>query len=106
LERETAERDKEKEDEKKAEGQDHDRYCELALADVDKPQLKRLDKDPNSLAAKKAAKADGAERSEDELASNDDEEAGNVQADAIKRETVNILSDLIEQTKVPRSAAR
>jgi carboxyl-terminal processing protease len=106
LDRETAERDKEKEDEKRAEGQDHDRYYDLALADIDKPQLKRLDKDPNSLAAKKAAKADGVDRSEDELASNDDEEAGNVQADAIKRESVNILSDLIEQTKVPRSAAR
>jgi len=112
LDRENSEREKEKADEKKAEVQDHDRFFELALADVDKPQLKRADKDPESAMAKKekSSKPEGGpSRPDDDLenaGANDDEEAGNAQADAIKRETVNIVSDLIDLAKAPRTAVR
>jgi carboxyl-terminal processing protease len=105
LDRDNAERDKEKADEKKAEMQDRDRHFELTLADLDKPQLQPVDKmaganDPN--------KKEKASRGDPNLegGASDEEEPSNAQADAIKRETVNILSDLIDQNKTPRTAVR
>ncbi|HEY0793298.1 MAG TPA: carboxy terminal-processing peptidase [Chthoniobacterales bacterium] len=105
LDRDNGERDKEKADEKKAEAQNHDRHFQLTLADIDKPQLQPVDK---AAAVNDATKKDKASKEDADVdgVPADEEEPSNAQADAIKRETVNILSDLIDQSKAPRTAVR
>jgi carboxyl-terminal processing protease len=118
LSKDNAQRDKEKADAKKAEAADTDKHYELALTDVDKPQLKLIEKksstaqaDPKTDASKPGAgqtPSDDANPMDGKLAGADDEDGNAPQpsADAIKRETLNILSDLIDLSRSPRTVGR
>jgi hypothetical protein len=117
LAKDNAQRDKEKADAKKAEAADADKHFELTLADVDKPQLKLIEKKSIAQAESKtdASKPDAGQTPSDDtnpmdakLAGSDDEDANAPQpsADAIKRETLNILSDLIDLSRSPRTVGR
>ncbi len=105
MAKEAKQREKEEADRKKAETDDHDRTYELPLADVDKPQLKLVEQkqDPAKLAKAKSS------RSTDnpvEAALDDDDSTSLADSDPGKRETLNILSDLIELGKSPRTVGR
>jgi carboxyl-terminal processing protease len=118
LAKDNAQRDKEKADAKKAEAADTDKHFELALADVDKPQLKLVEKKSSTAQAESktdASKPDAGQTPSDDtnpidakLAGSDDEDSNAPQpsADAIKRETLNILSDLIDLSRSPRTVGR
>jgi carboxyl-terminal processing protease len=95
---------KELTDEKKIDSQLQDKHFELTLADVNKPQLKLL---PNPLAsADKTAKASPSPTAADDASSLDDESGTSADGDAIQRETINILTDLVDLQKSPRTADR
>jgi carboxyl-terminal processing protease len=102
---EAKQREKEEADRKKAEAADHDRTYELSLADVDKPQLKLAEQKPD---AAKSTKAKPVHSSDNpvEAALDDDDSANLADNDPGKRETLNILSDLIDLTKSPRTVGR
>src|ERR1700756_5402162 len=89
LDKDNAQKQKEQADEKKMQGQVHDRRYELTLADVDKPQLKLIEKAP----AQKDQKAQ--DNSSDPNATIEDENGTTLDADAIRRETLNITTDLV-----------
>jgi carboxyl-terminal processing protease len=89
-------------DEKKIDAQIQDKRFELTLADINKPQLKLLPKETLP-AANKDSKASPTPASEDNL---DEENSSTADADAIRRETLNILGDLIDLQKSPRTAGR
>lgn len=111
IDKETSDRDKDQEDGKKAESNDHDKIYQLTLADVDKPQLQLLDK--TAQASPSPSTKDGkpkmAKPGEEPPNSDLEEDSNGAEADvydAQKRETVNILTDLIDLTKSPRTAGR
>jgi hypothetical protein len=111
IDEETAGRQKEEADGKKAEANDHDKIYELPLGDVDKPQLRLMDKAAQVSAspAPKDGKPKIAKPGEDPDSSDleDDNNGGEPDVfDAQKRETVNILADLVDLSKSPRTAGR
>jgi carboxyl-terminal processing protease len=111
IDQETAGRQKEEADGKKAEAADHDKVYELTLADVDKPQLRLLDKSAQASAspAPKDGKPKVAKPSEDPDSSDLGDDSNNGESDifdAQRRETLNILGDLVDLTKSPRTAGR
>jgi carboxyl-terminal processing protease len=103
LDRDNAQKQKEQADEKKMQAQVHDKRYELTLADVDKPQLKLIEKAP----AQKDQKAqDNNSNTSDPNATIEDENGTTLDADAIRRETLNITTDLVDLQKSPRTAGR
>jgi hypothetical protein len=81
----------------------HDKRYELTLGDVDKPQLKLIEKAP----AQKDQKAqDNNSNTSDPNATIEDENRTTLDADAIRRETLNITTDLVDLQKSPRTAGR
>jgi carboxyl-terminal processing protease len=108
MAREAKQKEKEEADRKKAEVDDHTKTYELNLADVDKPQLKLVERKPDAAATPKSAKAKSA-RTDDGLvedALDDDDSTNLADSDPTKRETLNILSDLIDLGKSPRTVGR
>jgi hypothetical protein len=108
MAKEAKQKEKEEADRKKAATDDHDKTFELTLADVDKPQLKLAEQKPDPTDASKSAKAKPARSSDDPVeAALDDEDSTNLaDNDPGKRETLNILSDLIDLGKSPRTVGR
>jgi carboxyl-terminal processing protease len=103
LDKDNAQKQKEQADEKKMQAQVHDKRYELTLADVDKPQLKLVEKAP----AQKDQKAqDNNSKTSDPNATIEDENGSTLDADAIRRETLNITTDLVDLQKSPRTAGR
>ncbi len=103
LDKDNSQKQKEQSDEKKMQGQVHDKRFELTLADVDKPQLKVIEKAP----AQKDQKAqDNNSNTSDPNATIEDENGTTLDADAIRRETLNIATDLVDLVKTPRTAGR
>jgi len=103
LDKDNGQKQKEQADEKKIQGQVHDKRFELTLADVDKPQLKAIEKTP----AQKDQKAqDNNSNTSDPNATIEDENGTTLDADAIRRETLNIATDLVDLVKTPRTARR
>jgi carboxyl-terminal processing protease len=108
IAQEEKERGKEEEDRKKAEADDHTKIYELTLADVDKPELKLVERKPDSAAAPKSAKtsADNSADNPVEAALDDDDSSKLADSDPGKRETLNILSDLINLSKSQKTVGR
>ncbi|MGA8477103.1 MAG: carboxy terminal-processing peptidase [Chthoniobacterales bacterium] len=103
LDKDNSQKQKEQADEKKVQGQVHDKRFELTLADVDKPQLKMIEKAP----VQKDQKAqDNNSNTSDPNATIEDENGTTLDADAIRRETLNIATDLVDLVKTPRTAGR
>jgi carboxyl-terminal processing protease len=108
MAKEAKQKEKEEADRKKTATDDHDKTYELALADIDKP-LKLAEQKPDPEAAAKAAnKAKPARSSDDPVeAALDDEDSTNLaDSDPGKRETLNILGDLIDLGKSPQTVGR
>jgi carboxyl-terminal processing protease len=106
MAKEAKQREKEEADRKKAEADDHGKTYDLTLADVDKPQLKLVEQKPDPVPSPKTAKVKPARPSDNpvDAALDDDDSASLADSDPGKRETLNILSDLIELSKSPRTA--
>jgi carboxyl-terminal processing protease len=103
LDKDNAQKQKEQTDEKKMETQVHDRRFELTLADVDKPQLKLIEK----TSAQKDQKTQGNNSgTSDPNAAVEDENGTSLDADAIRREALNVMTDLVDLSKSPRTAGR
>jgi carboxyl-terminal processing protease len=102
LDKDNAQKQKEQADEKKMEAQVHDKHFELTLADVDKPQLKLIEK----ASAQKDQKTQGNSGTSDPNGSVEDENGTSLDADAIRRETLNVMTDLVDLLKSPRTAGR
>jgi carboxyl-terminal processing protease len=103
LDKDNTQKQKEQADEKKMQTQVQDKRFELTLADVDKPQLKLIEKAP----AQKDQKAQGNNsNTTDPNATIEDENGVTLDADAIRRETLNITTDLVDLLKSPRTAGR
>jgi carboxyl-terminal processing protease len=103
LDKDNAQKQKEQADEKKMQAQVHDKRYELTLGDVDKPQLKLIEKAP----AQKDQKAqDNNSNTSDPNAKIEDENGTTLDADAIRRETLNLTTDLVDLQKSPRTAGR
>jgi carboxyl-terminal processing protease len=100
LDKDNAQKQKEQADEKKIQAQVHDKRYELTLGDVDKPQLKLIEKAP----AQKDQKAP--ENNPDPNATIEDENGTTLDSDAIRRETLNITTDIVDLQKSPRTAGR
>jgi carboxyl-terminal processing protease len=101
LDEDNDRKQKELTDEKKIDSQLQDKRYELTLADINKPQLKLLPKE--ALPVNKDAKASASPGTDDLIG----EESGNTaDADAIRRETLNIMGDLIDLQRSPRTAGR
>jgi len=101
LDKDNAQKQKEQADEKKTQAQVRDKRFELTLADVDKPQLKLIEKTP----AQKDQKSQGSDsNSTDPNAAVEDENGTTLDSDAIRRETLNIATDLVDLQKGPRTA--
>ena len=107
LEEQNAQKEKEIQDKKKAAAANNDKVYQLALSDVDKPQLKLLEKKPESAPKASKPKATSEDPTEDVL--DDDDSSGSpstVDGDPVKRETFNVLSDLIDLSKTERTVGR
>jgi carboxyl-terminal processing protease len=104
---ETKQREKEEADRKKAEAEDRWRTFELGLADVDKPQLKLLEKKTDT-ALSKSVKAKSGRPSDNpaEAALDEDDSPDLSDSDPVKRETLNILGDLIDLGRSTRTVGR
>lgn len=103
LDKDNAQKQKEQADEKKMQAQVHDKRYELTLADVDKPQLKLVEKAP---AQKDQKSQDNSSNTSDPNATIEDENGTTLDSDAIRRETLNITTDLVDLLKTPRTAGR
>jgi carboxyl-terminal processing protease len=103
LDKDNAQKQKGQADEKKMQLQVHDKRYELTLADVDKPQLKLVEKAPVQKDQKAQANNSNAA---DPTATIDDENGNTLDADAIRRETLNVATDLVDLLKSPRTAGR
>jgi hypothetical protein len=102
LDKDNAQKQKEQADEKKIQAQVHDKRYELTLADVDKPQLKLIEK----ASTPKDQKPQDSSNTSDPNATIEDENGTTLDADAIRRETLNITTDLVDLLKTPRTAGR
>jgi carboxyl-terminal processing protease len=101
LDEDNDRKQKELTDEKKIDSQLQDKRYELTLADINKPQLKLLPKE--ALPVNKDAKASASPGTDDLIG---DESGNTADADAIRRETLNIMGDLIDLQRSPRTAGR
>ena len=101
LDEDNTRKQKESADEKKIDAQLQDKRYELTLADINKPQLKLLPRE-SFAAANKDAKASPSP-ADDGL---DDGNNTSADSDAIRRETLNIMGDLIDLQRSPRTAGR
>ena len=108
ISQEERQREKEEADRKKEEAADQTKAYELTLADVDKPELKLLEQKPDLATAAKSAKpkSDPSTDNPVEAALDDDDSSKLADSDPGKRETLNILSDLIELSKSPKTVGR
>jgi carboxyl-terminal processing protease len=108
IAQEEKQRAKEEEDRKKAAADDHTKIYELTLADVDKPELKLVERKPDSTVATKSTKPNTDHSTDNpvEAALDDDDSSKLADSDPGKRETLNILSDLIDLSKSPRTVGR
>jgi carboxyl-terminal processing protease len=106
LDKDNAQKQKEQADEKKMQAQVHDKRFELTLADVDKPQLKLIEKAPAQKDQKDQKAQDNNSNTSDPNATVEDENGTTLDADAIRRETLNITTDLVDLQKSPRTAGR
>ena len=108
MAKEAKQREKEEADRKKVEADDHTKTYELNLTDVDKPQLKLMEHKSDAAATSKSGKAKTARTDENpvEDALDDDDSNSLADSDPVKRETLNILSDLIVFSKSPRTVGR
>jgi len=108
ISQEERQREKEEADRKKEEAADQTKAYELTLADVDKPELKLLEQKPDQATAAKSAKpkSDPSTDNPVEAALDDDDSSKLADSDPGKRETLNILSDLIELSKSPKTVGR
>ncbi|MBV9642722.1 MAG: carboxy terminal-processing peptidase [Verrucomicrobia bacterium] len=97
MAKEVRQREKEEADRKKAQFDDHDKTYELTLADLDKPQLKLSEQKSDLTPGAKSAKAKPMRSADNpvDAALDDDDSTSLVDSDSGKRETLNILSDLI-----------
>ena len=107
MAKEAKRREKEEADRKRAEADNHRKTYELTLAALDKP-LRLAQRKPDPADVARSAKAKRMRFSEKavEAALDDDDSTSLVASDPGKRETLNILSDLIEVRKSPRTAGR
>jgi carboxyl-terminal processing protease len=107
MAREAKQKEKEEGDRKKAAADDHNKTFELSLADVDKPQLKLVEQKPDVDSAK-SAKTKSLHAGDDpvEAALDEDDSTNLSDSDPGKRETLNILSDLIDLGKSTRTVGR
>jgi carboxyl-terminal processing protease len=103
LDKDNGQKQKGQADEKKMQVQVHDKRYELTLADVDKPQLKLVEKAPVQKDQKAQSNNSNAA---DPTATIDDENGNTLDADAIRRETLNVATDLVDLLKSPRTAGR
>jgi carboxyl-terminal processing protease len=104
---ETKQREKEEADRKQAEVEDTTKTFELGLADVDKPQLKLLEKKQDATASKSGKSKAGRSSDNPAEAALDDEDPANLSDnDPVRREALNILGDLIDLAKLPRTVGR
>src|ERR1700730_13047926 len=100
-------REKEEADRKKAEVEDTTKTFELSLADVDKPQLKLLEKKQDATVSNSGkSKAGGSSDNPAEVALDDEDPANLSDSDPVRREALNILGDLIDLAKLPRTVGR
>ncbi len=108
LDRENAEKAKEKADDRAAIEADHDQRYNLPLSDVDKPQLKPVEKPSLNTADSNATKQKHLPSTDEnpDSAFDDDALTGSDEYDAGKKETLSILADLIDLSKAPRTAGR
>ena len=107
LAKEAKRREREEADRKRAEADDHNKTYELTLADLGKP-LRLVERKSDPADAAKSAKARRMRSNEkpDEAALDDDDSTVLAAGDPGKRETLNILSDLIDVAKPPRTVGR
>jgi carboxyl-terminal processing protease len=99
LDKDNAQKDKEKTDEKRIEKGLNDKHYELTLADLDKPQLRLL---PAPSFASDTSTAKKPDDSTDPNASSlEDDSNTSVDGRATERETLDIMSDLIDLSKSP-----
>jgi carboxyl-terminal processing protease len=108
MDEQNAQKEKENRDKKLAAVTSNDKVFQLALSDVDKPQLKLLEKKPEVAAKPTKAKPEtSGDPTEDVLDDDDSSSApSTVDSDPIKKETYNILSDLIGLSKTERTVGR
>jgi carboxyl-terminal processing protease len=102
--KEEKQKEREEADRKKAVADSHDKIYELTLSNMDKP-LQLAEQTPDPAAALKSAKAKPVRSGYDpiEAVLHDDDPTSLVAGDPGKRETLNILSDLIDLAKTPRT---
>jgi carboxyl-terminal processing protease len=106
LDKDNAQKQKEQADERKMQVQVHDKRYELTLADVEKPQLKLIEKASAQKDQKDQKAQDNNSNTSDPNATIEDENGVTLDADAIRRETLNIATDLVDLLKTPRTAGR
>src|SRR5215471_2828449 len=101
---ETKQREKEEADRKKAGADDRTRTYELGLADVEKPQLKLLEKKSDTASSKSAKPKSGRPSDNPAEAALDDDDSPDLSDnDPVKRETLSILGDLIDLARSTRT---
>ena len=96
-------REKEEADRKKAAADNHNRTYELTLSEVDK-QLKLAEQKSDLITMPKSTKAKPMRSGDNPM--DDDGSASLATSDPQKREALNILSDLVELAKSPRTVGR
>ncbi len=108
IAQEEKQRGKEEDDRKKAEANDHTKIYDLTLADVDKPELKPVEQKPDPAAAAKPEKpkTDHSTDNPVEAALDDEDSSKLADSDPGKRETLNILSDLVDLSKSTKTVGR
>ena len=109
IAQEEKQRQKEEADRKKEETEDHSKVYDLALADLDKAQLQLVEQkpDPAAAAAKSVKpKPDASSDNPVEAALDDEDSSKLADSDPGKRETLNILSDLIDLSKSQKTVGR
>jgi carboxyl-terminal processing protease len=82
-----------------ANAQDRTKYYRLMLADVDKPELMIIDRKTELETARKGVVSDEVEKTLTTLLPGEGDVAAATENDAVTRETLNILSDVLVLTK-------
>ena len=97
-------RDKGDSDRITASAHDRTNYYRLRLADVDKPELKLINRKAELGIARKGAVSDETAQTSNSLLPGESDFGTATENDAIKRETLNILSDVVSLNRTPRMA--
>jgi len=87
-----------------ASAHDRTKYYRLTLADVDKPELKLINKKAKLATAEKGVGPDETADTSKNLLPGERDFGTAAENDAIKRETLNILSDLVSLKRTPLMA--